>query len=202
MAPGESRAIGGTGCLCALKSLTETGTVGKSVAMNKQAFRNPDLTARPLLRPFTSRPRAFRCVLTIGLVSCFAGPLYAQTGARYPFFDQAADQRPGSEVFLKYCAGCHGFDGFARYEFAPSFSMGDRLQKSDSELLHSVLTGRHAMPYWQGKLNVEMYRRAITYLRQMAERYRSGLSPRTGPLPEYHYKFNPVGEDEDYWMYR
>ena len=108
----------------------------------------------------------------------------------------------GSDIFLKYCAGCHGFDGFAEYEHAPSFSMGDRLQKSDGELLHSVLAGKHAMPYWENKLSNDMFRSAIAYLRVMHERYKSGLPPREEPIPETHYRFNPVGEDEDFWENR
>jgi cytochrome c5 len=116
--------------------------------------------------------------------------------------DKTAQAITGSEVFLRYCAGCHGFDGFAVYEQAPSFSMGDRLHKSDEELLRSVLAGKHAMPYWQDKLSNDMFRSAIAYLRVMQQRYSSGLSPREQPVPEMHYKFNPVGEDEDYWQNR
>ena len=108
----------------------------------------------------------------------------------------------GSEVFLKYCAGCHGFDGFAAYEHAPSFSMGDRLYKSDQELLRSVSDGKHAMPYWENKITDDMILSAIAYLRVMEQRFRSGLPPREEPLPELHYKFKPVGEDEDYWLNR
>jgi len=108
----------------------------------------------------------------------------------------------GADVFMRYCAGCHGFDGFAAYPYAPSFSMGQRLHKSDPELLRSVLSGRHAMPYWQNKLSIDMLQRAIAYLRIMDQRYSSGLPPREQPLPELHYKFNPVGEEEDYWMWR
>ena len=116
--------------------------------------------------------------------------------------DVTARAITGSEVFLNYCAGCHGFDGFAVYEQAPSFSMGDRLHKSDEELLRSVLAGKHAMPYWQNKLSNDMFRSAIAYLRVMQQRYSSGLSPREEPIPEMHYKFNPVGEDEGYWQNR
>ena len=108
----------------------------------------------------------------------------------------------GADVFMRYCAGCHGFDGFAEYPFAPSFSMGQRLHKSDAELLRSVLSGRHAMPYWQNKLSIGMLQRAIAYLRVMDQPYSSGLPPREQPLPEMHYRFSPVGEEEDYWMWR
>jgi mono/diheme cytochrome c family protein len=122
--------------------------------------------------------------------------------ANVPAGDITARAIAGSEVFLKYCAGCHGFDGFAEYELAPSFSMGDRLHKSDEELLRSILAGKHAMPYWQNKLSIDMFRSAIAYLRVMQQRYNSGLSPREEPIPEMHFKFNPVGEDEDYWQNR
>jgi len=116
--------------------------------------------------------------------------------------DETAQAIAGSNIFLKYCAGCHGFDGFAVYEQAPSFSMGERLHKSDEELLGSVLAGKHAMPYWKDKLSDDMFRSAIAYLRVMLDRSSSGLPPREEPIPEMHYKFNPVGEDEDYWQNR
>lgn len=129
------------------------------------------------------------------LVSSF---LYASVYAA----DSSDQVKSGSAVFLKFCAGCHGFDGFSVYEFAPSFSMGERLHKSDDELFRSVLSGKHAMPYWENRLNRDMLLSAIAYLRVMAQRYSSGLSPRDEPIPEMHYKFNPVGEDQDYWFNR
>jgi len=111
--------------------------------------------------------------------------------------NEAGRALTGSDIFLKYCAGCHGFDGFAKYEHAPSFSMGERLHKNDQELLRSVIDGRHAMPYWEYKLTRDMLRSAIAYIRIMDQRYRSGLPSREEPIPETHYRFNPVGEGED-----
>ena len=115
--------------------------------------------------------------------------------------NEAGQSHPGAHVYLRFCAGCHGFDGFSRYALAPSFALGERLYKSDDELLRSVLAGRHAMPYWENKLSIDHYRRAIAYLRLMDQRHRSGQPPRSEPLPEMHYRFNPVGEDEKFWMY-
>ena len=105
--------------------------------------------------------------------------------------DGAGQSHPGADVYLK----------FSRYQLAPSFALGERLYKSDDELLRSVLSGRHAMPYWENKLSIDHYRRAIEYLRLMDQRHRAGQPPRSDPLPEQHYKFNPVGEGEDFWMY-
>ena len=104
----------------------------------------------------------------LSLTSASASDLNHQTGK---------SETDGAAVFLKYCAGCHGFDGFAAYSAAPSFSMGDRLQKSDSDLLQSVMRGKGAMPSWEDKLPVPMLASAIQYLRLMNKRIKSGQNP-------------------------
>ena len=155
-----------------------------------------DASLAPVNRPITRPVRIKTAVVFLVLLACGVhGPLAVA-------YDGRGQGPTGADVFLRYCAGCHGFDGFAEYPYAPSFSMGERLQKSDQELLQGVLEGRHAMPYWRDKLSIELFRRAIAYLRTMDQRYRSGLQPREKPLPETYYKFNPVGEEEHYWEYR
>ena len=71
------------------------------------------------------------------------------------------DAQAGAKTFLTYCSGCHGQDGFAAYEHAPSFSMGERLQKDDRVLLQSVLNGKGKIPPWRDKLLVRDSRNAI-----------------------------------------
>ena len=134
----------------------------------------------------------------VALVLLSLGILHVAAGTAA---DGSGQATTGADVYLKYCAGCHGFDGIAEYPFAPSFAWGERLHKSDAALLESVLAGRHAMPHWQGKLSVDMFRLAIGYIREMDQRFRAGLPPRSQPLPEVHYRFNPVGH-EDYWKTR
>lgn len=112
---------------------------------------------------------------------------------------QGANDAIGADIFLKYCAGCHGFDGHAAYEHAPSFSMGDRLEKDDRELLQSVLNGKNNMPPWRDKLPVQDLRNAVTYLRVMHERYEKGEPPRQDGLPDIYYLFKPVGERNMRW---
>jgi len=102
----------------------------------------------------------------------------------------------GADVFLTYCAGCHGFDGHAAYEHAPSFSMGERLEKDDRELLQSVLNGKNAMPPWQDKLPVDALRKAVSYLRIMHQRQKQGEKPRQKALPDKYYLFTPLGEKQ------
>lgn len=170
--------------------------------MKPRLLRRADTT--PSTARYLPAGLAFNTVLSISvklvISLCLVLVIYYQTNALAE--DSGGQAANGSTVFLKYCAGCHGFDGFAEYGFAPSFSMGERLYKSDDELLRSVTAGRHAMPYWKHKLSIDMLRSAIAYLRIMQQRYSSGLPPREQPIPETHYKFNPVGEDEDYWLNR
>ena len=73
----------------------------------------------------------------------------------------------GRDVFLTYCSGCHGFDGLAVFPSAPSFAMGDRLAKSDLELMNSILWGKGAMPSWEGKLPTSWLERALAHIRHM-----------------------------------
>lgn len=122
------------------------------------------------------------------VVLCISGSTLAQTVPETGF------QHEGGRVFLTYCAGCHGFDGFAAYPPAPSFSMGERLEKDDRMLLQSILKGKGGMPSWEDKLPVTMLRDAISYLRSMEARRQQGLAPRSQPLPDYYFTFRPIGE--------
>jgi mono/diheme cytochrome c family protein len=106
--------------------------------------------------------------------------------------DQLRDLDLGRHVFLTYCSGCHGFDGLAFYPAAPSFAMGDRLAKSDAELLRSIFRGRGAMPSWEDKLPEDWLKQSLAYIRHMA---RKGVSRATGNRPERYYIFAPMGSD-------
>jgi len=108
-------------------------------------------------------------------------------------------QPTGANIFLTYCSGCHGIDGFAAYEHAPSFSMGERLQKDDRELLQSVLNGKNNMPPWKDKLQVQDLRNAIAYIRVMHERQTKGEPPRQDDSPDNYFLFKPVGEQNMDW---
>lgn len=108
----------------------------------------------------------------------------------------------GAEVYLTFCAGCHGFDGLAVYPPAPSFALGERLNRGDHTLLQSLLQGQNAMPPWQDKLSEHMLHSAIAYLHTMNARRLAGLAPRTRPLPPTHYRFRPIGSMGPYlWHY-
>ena len=122
-----------------------------------------------------------------------AGMLFASIVHAMP-----PDQEPktgialGRDVFLTYCSGCHGFDGQAFYPPAPSFAMGDRLIKSDLELMNSILRGRGAMPSWESKLPRLWLKEALAYIRFMA---RTGDSDAPGSWDGRYFIFTPLGSD-------
>lgn len=124
---------------------------------------------------------------------------YIPASSAYAFGPEG-NAKQGETVFLKFCAGCHGFEGQANYEYAPSFSLGERLQKDDRELLQSVLNGKNNMPPWRNKLPVQDLRNAISYLRLMHERYERGEAARQNELPDSYYLFKPVGESGMDWV--
>ena len=120
-----------------------------------------------------------------------AGMLFATVVHAMP-----ADQQPktgialGRDVFLTYCSGCHGFDGQAFYPPAPSFAMNDRLAKSAAELMNSILKGKGAMPWWEGKLPRFWLEQALAYIRHMAQ---TGDFNVPGDWDGSYYIFPPVG---------
>ena len=96
----------------------------------------------------------------------------------------------GRDVFLTYCSGCHGFNGLAFYPPAPSFAMNDRLGKSDPELMNSILKGKGAMPWWEGKLPRFWLEQALAYVRHVAQTEDFSIP---GDWDGSYYKFSPVG---------
>ena len=109
------------------------------------------------------------------------------------------DPQAGGRIFQMFCAGCHGPDGFATYEHAPSFSMGEHLQKDDRELLQSVLNGTGNMPPWRDKLSVQDLRNAIAYIRVMHDSKLKGETPAQVENGGRQYLFKPVGEQDMDW---
>ncbi len=71
----------------------------------------------------------------------------------------------GREIFHERCAVCHGFDGVPEIPEAPNFARGERLDKSDEELLNTIKHGQAMMPAWKDKLTEEEMREVLTYAR-------------------------------------
>ncbi len=76
-------------------------------------------------------------------------------------------QQIGKTVYVTYCAGCHGFDGYAAYPEAPSFALGENLNQSDDVLVDSIFRGKGAMSSWGGTLTRETIRKSLSYIRNL-----------------------------------
>jgi len=75
------------------------------------------------------------------------------------------EREVGKEVYVTFCAGCHGFEDHAAYPSSPSLLLGERLQQPDSVLLISILDGKNNMPAWRDTLSDEQAREALYYIR-------------------------------------
>ncbi|MBW2292154.1 MAG: c-type cytochrome, partial [Deltaproteobacteria bacterium] len=82
---------------------------------------------------------------------------------------ERGDRDIGDKVYRTFCAGCHGFDGFAAYPSAPSFALGERLEKSDSALVDSVFYGTEQKSAWGTTLSRELLRFAVASIRSRFE---------------------------------
>lgn len=69
------------------------------------------------------------------------------------------------EIFEDNCAACHGYDGVPMLPGAANFSLGERLDKSDSELLAMVMDGKGDMPAWRDDLTEDERKAALAYIR-------------------------------------
>jgi len=143
--------------------------------------------------------KAFATAALMDDVDRVAGP---DSGARMPVPAQfetlvrvdAGGSAKGREVFLRFCAGCHGFNGFALFPLAPSFAMGERLTQSDAALMQSILNGKNLMPSWGDKLDHRLLEKALAYLRALAIRSGFGQLPAADNAPpEQFYIFDPPG---------
>lgn len=116
--------------------------------------------------------------------------------------EEASAAASGRVNYEKYCAGCHGLNGVARYVASPSFAIGERMDKSDEQLLDSIANGRSIMPSWREKLGEEERREILAYVRTLEERFHSGIALTLRDTPSRYFIFGPMqgtpfGQDAD-----
>ena len=71
----------------------------------------------------------------------------------------------GQNIFITYCAGCHGFDGRAAYLTAPSFVLGETLAQADEVLVGHILDGKGTMPAWRNTISEAQALKVLGYIR-------------------------------------
>ena len=73
----------------------------------------------------------------------------------------------GQELYDSYCGTCHGFNGAPLLPNVPDFSVGERMDRSDSELLDSIKDGKgRTMPAWLGILSNQECEAVLQYIRE------------------------------------
>jgi mono/diheme cytochrome c family protein len=98
----------------------------------------------------------------------------------------------GEQVFTMFCAGCHGLDGLARHPEAPSFAMGERLEKSDLELAMTAMGGHQSMPGWGPILPEPWIDDAIQFARTLEAEFQGGLLHRIRDVPDLSFDFGAM----------
>jgi len=72
----------------------------------------------------------------------------------------------GGKTYLTFCAGCHGYNGIATYPNAPSFALGERLQKDNAVLMASIINGNGGEPGWGDTLEQDLLGYTLVYIRE------------------------------------
>ena len=75
----------------------------------------------------------------------------------------------GKELYEMNCSACHGNVGLAVLPGSPNFSKGERLEKTDTELLKSIRDGLKVMPPWQGVLSEADMKSTLSHIRSLSE---------------------------------
>lgn len=112
--------------------------------------------------PFLNCRYALGAFAAISLLSIVAPEAAAGSMGSVEAFARLAAAR---EVFETNCAICHGYDGAALVEGAPSFAKGERLEKKDSELLKTIQDGKDPMPAWKDVISPAEQKAALAYAR-------------------------------------
>jgi mono/diheme cytochrome c family protein len=118
---------------------------------------------------------------------------------RAPSEDERTEMEIGEATYLRFCGGCHGFNGIAKYVNSPSFALGERLEKSDEELILSVEKGRGVMPSWENMLQPEQIAAAVKFIRTLSDSYKHGIGADLRVTPERFFRFRPGGERGPEW---
>ncbi len=79
----------------------------------------------------------------------------------------AADIGKGREIFMNYCAGCHGANGAGLMPGTPNFTRGMVLMAPDAVLVESIRAGRNAMPGFRGVVIDQQLLDVVAFLRTL-----------------------------------
>ncbi len=73
----------------------------------------------------------------------------------------------GGALYDRYCAKCHGFDGFPNLPGTPDFTRGESLMKTDPELIAAIRFGVLSMPGFDQTIDKEGLLDVVFYIRTL-----------------------------------
>lgn len=79
----------------------------------------------------------------------------------------AGDPNNGSKIYGQHCANCHGSNGRASMPGLPDFSVGQSLNKPDTQLAQTIKSGVKIMPGFLGVLQDSDIYDVIAYIRTL-----------------------------------
>ena len=79
----------------------------------------------------------------------------------------AGDPGAGGALYDRYCASCHGFDGFPNLPGTPDFTRGESLAKTDRELIAVIRFGVLSMPGFEHTIDREGLIDVVFYIRTL-----------------------------------
>ena len=100
----------------------------------------------------------------------------------------------GEQAYVKFCGGCHGFNGISWYVNSPSFALRERMNKPDQELIDSIKNGRGEMPSWEYMLKPKQIDGLVMFIRTLSKSYEGGIGGGVRAEPDQYFRFHPKGE--------
>ncbi len=80
---------------------------------------------------------------------------------------QAGGPGAGGALYDRYCASCHGFDGFPNLPGTPDLTRGESLAKTDPELISAIRFGVLSMPGFDQTIDKEGLIDVVFYIRTL-----------------------------------
>ena len=137
-----------------------------------------------------------RAQRNLAIMSSLGAEGFGPIQERQPVNESTQTLQPGERVYLRFCSGCHGFNGIAAYVHSPSFALGQTLEKGDAELMRSLLHGKGEMPNWDDKLSRGELEDVLRFVRTLRLRYDAGISQPLRAAPSFYYLFGPMKSRE------
>mgnify|MGYP000320636626 CR=1 FL=1 len=102
----------------------------------------------------------------IFLLALAAGPV--QAGQQGISFGTLERLHSAKMLYQDNCAACHGYDGVPLLPGAANFSLGEKLDKTDGELLQIINLGGEEMPPWEDILTDLEQQEVLSYVRVLS----------------------------------